>query len=89
MAVAFVVALGLELTAGAGTLLDRAFEAISALATVGLSTGVTPEVSDPALLLLAMAMFVGRLGPLTLVLALTTRAHRVAYRPAVETMRIG
>ena len=89
IAVAFVVGLGLELTAGAGTLLDRAFEAISALATVGLSTGVTPELSDPALVLLVMAMFVGRLGPLTLVLALTARARRVAYRPAVETMRIG
>ena len=36
-----------------------------------------------------VAMFVGRLGPLTLVLALTARARPIAYRPAVETIRIG
>jgi len=34
-------------------------------------------------------MFVGRLGPLTLVIALTARARPVAYRSAVESMRIG
>ncbi|HET9852222.1 MAG TPA: potassium transporter TrkG [Candidatus Limnocylindrales bacterium] len=88
IAVVFVVGLGLELTAG-GRLIDRAFEAVSALGTVGLSTGLTREVEDPARLLLAIAMFVGRLGPLTLVIALTARARSVTGRPAVETMRIG
>jgi hypothetical protein len=34
-------------------------------------------------------MFVGRLGPLTLVIALTARARPMSNRPAVETMRIG
>ena len=38
---------------------------------------------------LVAAMFAGRLGPLTLVLALAARARTVSYRPAVETMRIG
>jgi trk system potassium uptake protein TrkH len=88
IAVAFLVGLGLELMAG-GTLIDRAFEAVSALGTVGLSTGLTLQLGDPARLLLVGAMFVGRLGPLTLVLALTARARPVSYRPAVETMRIG
>ena len=41
------------------------------------------------LLTLAIAMFFGRLGPLTLVLALSARAKPVSYRPAVETIRIG
>ena len=40
-------------------------------------------------LLLVAAMFVGRLGPLTLVLALAARARPVSCRPAVETIRIG
>jgi trk system potassium uptake protein TrkH len=88
IAAAFVVGMGLELSSG-GTLVDRAFEAISALGTVGASTGLTPTLSDPARLLVIAAMFAGRLGPLTLVLALTARARPVSYRPAVESMRIG
>ena len=88
IAAVFVVGLGLELTAG-GQLIDRAFEAVSALGTVGLSTGVTRELPEPARLLIVAAMFVGRLGPLTLVIALTARARPVPSRPAVETMRIG
>jgi trk system potassium uptake protein TrkH len=88
IAVAFVVGIGLELTAG-GRLIDRAFEAVSALGTVGLSTGFTRELAEPARMLLVLAMFVGRLGPLTLVIALTARARPMSNRPAVETMRIG
>ena len=88
VAVAFGVTLGLVLTSEA-RLIDRAFEAVSALATVGLSTGITTELPAPAHLLLAAAMFAGRLGPLTLVLALTAKAKPLTYRPAVETMRIG
>jgi len=82
------VTLALELTSE-GRLIDRAFEAVSALATVGLSTGITPALPAPAQVLLAVAMFAGRLGPLTLVLALTARSRPVSHRPAVETMRIG
>jgi trk system potassium uptake protein TrkH len=88
VAVVFAITLGLELT-GEGNLVDRAFEAVSALATVGLSTGLTTELPGPAQLLLVAAMFAGRLGPLTLVLALTARARPVSHRPAVETLRIG
>lgn len=89
IAVAFVVGLGLFLLSGGARLIDVAFEAISALGTVGLSTGLTRDLPDLGLVLLVLAMFVGRLGPLTLVLALTARARPVSHRPAVETMRIG
>lgn len=88
IAVAFAVGLGLELAAG-GRLIDVGFEAVSALATVGLTTGITPGLPDQGRLLLIAAMFVGRLGPLTLVLALAARARPVSHRPAVESMRIG
>jgi trk system potassium uptake protein len=84
----FVVGLGLTLTTEA-TFVQTLFEAVSAFGTVGASTGITPELSDPARLITTFAMFVGRLGPLTLVLALAARAHPVAYRPAVESVRIG
>jgi trk system potassium uptake protein len=65
------------------------FEAVSALGTVGASTGITPELPDGSRMILIVAMFVGRLGPLTLVLAMTARTRPIAYRPAVETLRIG
>ena len=88
IAVLFLVALGLELTAG-GTFVQVLFEAVSAVGTVGASTGITPELPDPGKLLLAAAMFVGRLGTLTLVLALTARQRPTSHRPAVESIRIG
>jgi len=88
--VVFLVGLGLQaLGAGGFTFVEGLFEAVSAVGTVGASTGITRELSDPARLLVTIAMFVGRLGPLTLVVALTARARRVSYRPAAETVRIG
>ena len=88
IAFVFVIGLGLTLTTDA-TFVQTLFEAISAFGTVGASTGITPELSDPARLITAFAMFVGRLGPLTLVLALAARARPIPYRPAVEAVRIG
>jgi trk system potassium uptake protein TrkH len=65
------------------------FEAISALATVGLSAGVTGELSPAGRLMLIVAMFVGRLGPLTLALALAARMRPTCYRWPQESIRIG
>jgi trk system potassium uptake protein len=62
--------------------LDSAlFEAVSAVGTVGLSTGMTRDLPAAAKLFLAMLMFVGRLGPLSVAsaLALRQRGHRYAY----------
>ena len=87
--VVFGVVLALELTAGSARFLALAFEAVSAFGTVGHTADLTPRLPETALLVLAAAMFVGRLGPLTLVLALSARARPVPYRPAVESVRIG
>ncbi len=65
------------------------FESISALATAGGSTGVTGSADTVGRLVLIGAMFVGRLGPLTLVLVLTARARPAPYRHALDTIRIG
>jgi trk system potassium uptake protein TrkH len=54
-----------------------------------MSTGLTLVLAPNAQLLLIAAMFIGRLGPLTLVLAIAARSRPVAHRPAVETVRIG
>ena len=88
IAFVFVVALGIQILGGT-PLVDSTFEAISAFGTVGLTTGITHLLPAPAQLLEAVAMFVGRLGPLTLALALASRQRPVLYQPAVESMRIG
>jgi trk system potassium uptake protein TrkH len=89
IAVVFAVGLLLEITAGTQSFVRVLFESISAFGTVGASTGITPQMPDAARVVLIVAMYMGRLGPLTLVLALTARSRPVLSRPAVETMRIG
>jgi trk system potassium uptake protein TrkH len=54
---------------------DVVFEQVSAFGTVGLSTGITPDLSVVGRLWIIASMFVGRLGPLTIALAVL-RAHR-------------
>lgn len=53
--------------------LDTLFEAISAFGTVGLSRGITPTLSTLGRLALIVTMFAGRVGPLTLVLAIIAK----------------
>jgi trk system potassium uptake protein TrkH len=65
------------------------FEAMSALATVGLSTGITPSLETAGKLILCVLMFVGRLGPLTVVYALQRRRRPVRLRYATASVRIG
>lgn len=60
--------------------LNLFFEAVSACATVGLSRGITGDLSEPGRIVLMMAMFVGRIGPLTLVFLLAKpKRHRIRY----------
>jgi potassium uptake TrkH family protein len=56
------------------------FEVISAIGTVGLSTGVTGDLGGPAQVLLAALMFIGRIGPTTLATALALRQSDTRYR---------
>ncbi len=58
---------------------DVMFEATSAFSTVGLSTGLTPNMGVPGKLVLIALMFVGRLGPITLVSALALRERTRRY----------
>ena len=63
------------------------FETISAFATVGLSTGITGQLPGPAQLFLVVLMFVGRIGPLTLVSALALRERgRLRELPEERTI---
>lgn len=56
------------------------FEAVSAFGTVGLSTGITGDLPPAGELLLIGLMFLGRLGPITLVSALALRDRGKLYR---------
>ena len=65
------------------------FEAMSALATVGLSLGITPELSELGKMIVIILMFIGRVGPLTLALAVGTRERRVAMRYPEDRVLVG
>jgi trk system potassium uptake protein len=65
------------------------FETISAFGTVGLSTGITPELSFIGRMAIIVTMFIGRLGPLTLVLILARTQRTSTYRYPKESVRIG
>lgn len=90
-----VLAIGLMITEsrqieeGAFLASDLIFEVVSAFGTVGLSTGITSELSQPGQYILALSMYLGRLGPLTLALGLALRERRAVYRFAREGVRIG
>ncbi|HEB31626.1 MAG TPA: Trk family potassium uptake protein, partial [Spirochaetes bacterium] len=63
------------------------FETVSAFGTVGLSTGITPLLSDFGKVILMLSMFVGRIGPLTLVLAIrNTQSTRLITYPEERVM---
>jgi trk system potassium uptake protein TrkH len=65
------------------------FETFSAFGTVGLSTGITPHLSVAGRIIITITMFVGRLGPLALTLALLQRQRPTQYRYPEEMVRIG
>jgi len=69
--------------------IDLLFEACSACGTVGLSTGVTPHLTAAGKFVIIPAMFIGRLGPLTLFIALTSKLRPVSYSYPQETLTIG
>ncbi len=65
------------------------FELISAFGTVGLSMGITSGLSDLGKLLLIVSMFVGRIGFLTLGLALTRKVMYTKYKYPTGRLMIG
>ncbi|HUV04975.1 MAG TPA: potassium transporter TrkG [Armatimonadota bacterium] len=65
------------------------FEVISAFGTVGLSTGITPLLSPFGRLVIILVMFVGRVGPVTAIAALTSRERPLKGRLAEEHVTIG
>lgn len=65
------------------------FETVSAIGTVGLSTGVTPRLTDAARLLVSLLMFMGRLGPLTVGLAVASTEPLDDWQYPEEDVMVG
>jgi len=65
-------------------ILNIAFESFSAFSTVGLSLGITAELTDASKLVLTFSMFIGRVGVLTLFMALVRQAEERAYQYPIE-----
>lgn len=65
------------------------FEATSAFGTVGLSTGITPDLPAFDQLVLMALMLIGRVGPITLGTAMVLRSHRSRFRFPQEGPLIG
>ncbi len=65
------------------------FEAVSACGTVGLSTGFTDELTVAGRLIIIAGMFAGRLGPLTVLVALTNSRSSAKYEYPEESPIIG
>ena len=65
------------------------FETISAFGTCGLSTGITSQLTPIGKLIIITTMFVGRIGSLTMVLALSGARKKHLYKYPEERIAIG
>ncbi|CAN7397600.1 TrkH family potassium uptake protein [Microbacterium sp. LjRoot45] len=65
------------------------FDVISGFGTVGLSTGLTAELPDPAVYVLAATVFMGRIGTVTLAAAVAATSRSQHYSLPVERPIVG
>lgn len=71
--------------------MDVFFEAVSSFGTVGLSLGITPELSSLGKIIICFTMFIGRLGPITMMVAfsLKDKKHKSTIRNPEEKVMVG
>ena len=78
----------LSISDGEKGLMPIAFEAVSAFSTVGLSTGITADLTFVGKVVIMVCMFIGRIGTLTLAFALSSKmkSHNYQYPKAHLTV---
>ncbi|QGQ44762.1 TrkH family potassium uptake protein [Metabacillus sediminilitoris] len=87
--IVIIVTLLLSITDKGQHFIMYLFEAASAFGTVGLSMGLTPELSPIGRIIIILTMFAGRLGPLTLGFAITKRRTSEAFHHPKGKIMIG
>ncbi|MBE5884457.1 MAG: Trk family potassium uptake protein [Lachnospiraceae bacterium] len=70
-------------------LLDALFESVSAMATVGLTVGITPSLGMVSKLLLAFLMLCGRVGSVTMLLAFSSEKRVINSRLPLDKIQVG
>jgi len=74
----------ISLTDGDKGLLKIAFESFSAFSTVGLSLGITDQLTNTSKIVLVFVMFIGRVGALTVIIALVNQSKPLFHRYPTE-----
>ncbi len=85
----FISTFFLSITEPGVDLMKLLFEEFSAFGTVGLSTGITASLSEAGKAIIIFSMFVGRIGTLTLAMALSTRVISTNFRYAQTSIMVG
>lgn len=88
-ALVFAITMLLSVNMRNESLIDILFEACSACGTVGFTTGITGRLDTFGKTLITFGMLVGRVGPLTLVVALAARVKSEKYTYPRENVLIG
>ena len=73
----------------AHSFMDILFETVSALGTTGITTGITPHLSSMGRILIIIAMFMGRIGPISIAMALTKKQNKYQLQYAEEQIIVG
>ena len=84
-----VVTVIISLTDVGFSLSNILYEVISAYGTVGLTRGITPNLSSIAKLLIMLTMVFGKIGPLTMIYVFSNKSSSNAYREAEESILVG
>ncbi|MBS4803985.1 MAG: TrkH family potassium uptake protein [Clostridium sp.] len=89
LALVIGVTMVLSYTEVGASFIDLLYEATSALGTVGLTLGLTPKLSSIGKVLIMIMMYLGRVGPLTVMLALTRKKKKSGYKYPEGKILIG
>jgi trk system potassium uptake protein TrkH len=87
--IVIIVTMLLSITEKGANFLMMLFEATSAFGTVGLSMGLTPDLSPLGKIIISLTMFAGRVGPLTIAFALSQRREKESFKYPKGKIMIG
>ncbi|MGG7212169.1 TrkH family potassium uptake protein [Clostridium nigeriense] len=89
LSLVIIVTMILSYTEVGVSFIDLLYESVSALGTVGLTLGLTPKLSLIGKILIIFMMYLGRVGPLTVMLALTRKKKKLGYKYPEGKILIG